>query len=127
MLFWEEENVDFLGHVVSRHGIKPDPKKILAVKKWPQPKNVKQMQSFLGFANYYRRFVKNFAEITSPLTRLTKKGVKYEWTEDCETAFVKIRDQLCKSPVLQFSRSEEALCIGNRRIRSSSWRSAQPI
>ena len=78
--FWLEK-VHFSGHVVSKEGIAVDPAKIEAVSKWPAPKNVTEIRSFLGLAGYYRRFVESFTRIAAPLTALTRKGKKYEWTK----------------------------------------------
>ena len=81
--FWLNEVV-FLGHVVSGEGIFVDPRKIKAIIGWEQPKNITEIRSFLGLAGYYRRFVKIFSLIAAPLTRLTKKGVKFVWDDKCE-------------------------------------------
>ena len=75
--FWLS-SVTFLGHVVSDHGVEVDPKKIESVKNWPRPLTPTDIQSFLGLANYYRRFVKGFFDIVAPLTTLTKKKAKFE-------------------------------------------------
>ncbi|KAD4385909.1 hypothetical protein E3N88_26078 [Mikania micrantha] len=75
--FWLQE-VQFLGHVVNSKGIHVDPSKIQAVAKWSQPKTPTEIRSFLGLAGYYRRFIQDFSKIASSLTKLTKKGVKYE-------------------------------------------------
>ena len=75
--FWLNEVV-FLGHVILGAGIFVDFRKIEAIVNWEQPKNVFEVRSFLGLAGYYRRFVEHFSLIAAPLTRLTKKGVKYE-------------------------------------------------
>ena len=75
--FWLNEVV-FLGHVVSRNAIFVDPKKVDAIVNWEQPKNVTEIQSFLGLVRYYRRFVEYFSLISTPLIRLTRKGVKFE-------------------------------------------------
>ena len=70
-------SVDFLGFVVSSEGILPDPSKLDAVRTFPVPKSVKDVRSFLGLCNYYRRFVKDFAKIASPLNRLTRKFISF--------------------------------------------------
>ena len=75
--FWLSEVV-FLGHVVSGEGIFVDLRKVEAIVGWEQPKNVTEIRSFLGLAGYYRRFVKKFSLIAAPLTRLTRKGVKFD-------------------------------------------------
>ena len=68
---FDKEEVKFLGHIISGSGVSTDPKKIKSIKEWP--KNVKEVQRFLGLCNYYRRFVRNFAAIAKPLHALTKK------------------------------------------------------
>ncbi|GJP64958.1 hypothetical protein CLOP_g21890 [Closterium sp. NIES-67] len=73
------EKFQFLGHMVSAQGVHVDPKKIEAVRTWKTPENVKEMQQFLGFANYYNRFVPQYAKITAPLTNLLKKNTPYKW------------------------------------------------
>ena len=84
--FWLER-VHFLGHVVSREGISVDPSKVEAVSTWPVPKNVTEIRSFLGLAGYYQRFVEGFSKIAAPLTALTRKGKKFEWTQKCKENF----------------------------------------
>ena len=69
---WHKTEVDFLGYIVSAEGIKMSPKKVQAIQEWPVPKKIKHVQEFLGFANFYRRFIENFAAIARPLTDLTK-------------------------------------------------------
>ena len=88
--FWLEEVV-FLGHVVCKEGIKVDPQKIRAIVDWPKPINVTEIRSFLGLAGYYRRFIKDFSKISSPLTNLLKKVVKFEWSSKCEEAFQELQ------------------------------------
>ena len=84
--FWLD-SVAFLGHVISKDGISVDPKKVEAVVEWTRPNNVTEIRSFLGLAGYYRRFVEGFSRLAVPLTRLTQKGVKFEWSEECEQSF----------------------------------------
>ena len=81
--FWLNKVV-FLGHIVLRDGIFMDSRKIKVIVSWEQPKNISKIRSFLGLAGYYRRFVKFFSLITTPLTRLTRKGVKFDWDDKCE-------------------------------------------
>eukprot|EP00833_Pecoramyces_ruminatium_P016170 jgi/Orpsp1_1/1190202/evm.model.d7180000077406.1 len=94
--------IPFLGHVVSRHGVETDPEKIKAVAEWPKPQNIKQMQSFLGFCNYYRNFIHGFSAVAKPLTRMTSKKEKFEWSEESEKAFKKLKELLTSPPVLAF-------------------------
>ena len=84
--FWLSR-VGFLGHVVSVDGIYVDPHKVEAVANWEQPTTVTEVQSFLGLAGYYRRFIEGFSKIAGPLHCLTRKGVKFEWTNRCEGSF----------------------------------------
>ena len=97
--FWLTE-VSFLGHIVSKEGIRVDPKKIEVVVEWKPPRNVTEVRSFLGLAGYYRRFVKGFSMIATPMTRLLQKNVKYEWSEKCQGSFEKLKAFLIEAPVL---------------------------
>ncbi|KAA3483604.1 Retrotransposon protein [Gossypium australe] len=92
--FWLKE-VKFLGHIVSRDGIRVDPNKISAIIDWKPPRNVFEVRSFLGLAGYYRRFVKGFSTITIPMTRLLQKD-----TEKCQQSFEKLKALLTEAPVL---------------------------
>ncbi|RFN44866.1 pol polyprotein, partial [Fusarium flagelliforme] len=94
------KEVDFLGHTISPGEIRMDRKKISAVRDWPIPTTVKEVQSFLGFANYYRRFIKDFSKIANPLTELTKKDTKFIWHDKAQQAFEKLRDAILSEPVL---------------------------
>ncbi|CAI7914655.1 unnamed protein product, partial [Closterium sp. NIES-53] len=94
--------VEFLGHVISASGIRTDPKKITAVQDWIAPTSVKELQSFLGFANYYRRFVQGYASIASPLTDLLRKGVEYVWGPAQQQAFEQMKQSLTSSPTLSY-------------------------
>ena len=78
--FWLKK-VSFLGHIVSVEGIRVNPIKIKAVVNWKLPLNVIEVRTFLGLAGYYRRFLKGYSVIASPLTKLLRKGVKFEWTD----------------------------------------------
>ena len=97
--FWMPQ-VSFLGHIVSKDGILVDPSKIEAVKNWPRPTSVTEVRSFLGLASYYRRFVEGFSKIATPLTELTRKSNRFEWTDRCEKSFQELKERLITAPVL---------------------------
>ncbi|KAL6209567.1 hypothetical protein ACLB2K_020507 [Fragaria x ananassa] len=97
--FWLDK-VGFLGHVVSAEGVSVDPQKVAAVSSWRRPTIVTEIRSFLGLAGYNRRFVQDFSKIAAPLTGLTKKGVKFEWSDQCEQSFQELKNRLTSAPVL---------------------------
>ena len=84
--FWHTE-VKFLGHVVSISGVSIDPEKVEAVMSWERQKSVFEIRSFLGLVGYYRWFIEDFSWLVAPMTRLTRKGVKFEWDDLCGKAF----------------------------------------
>ena len=94
--------VQYLGHVVSANGISTDPQKIEVVKTWKRPETVTEVRSFLGLASYYRRFIQGFASIAGPLHRLTEKNRPFVWTDECEKAFVDLRERLTTAPILSY-------------------------
>ena len=91
--FWLTE-VRFLGHVVSDLGVSVDPEKVEAVMSWERPKSVFKIRSFLGLAGYYRRFIEDFSRLAAPMTKLTRKEVKFEWNDSCERAFQELKRRL---------------------------------
>ncbi|XP_070046048.1 uncharacterized protein [Nicotiana tomentosiformis] len=97
--FWLQ-SVAFLGHVVSSEGIKVDPQKTESVKNWPKPTTPTEIRSFLGLAGYYRRFVEGFSSFAAPLTKLTQKAVKFQWSYACEQSFQELKKRLTTTPVL---------------------------
>ena len=94
------EKVGFLGHVVSNGTISMEEDKLLSIKEWATPTNVKQLRSFLGLASYYRKFVRSFAALASPLSCLLEKSKPFEWGNEQQAAFEEIKRHLCSSPVL---------------------------
>ena len=86
-----KQRVEYLGHVVTPEGISPNPDKVRVVQEFPTPTNLKELRSFLGLANYYRRFVRGFSNIANPLNALTKKNVPFVWTVACAEAFDKLK------------------------------------
>ncbi|KAH0671324.1 hypothetical protein KY285_024119 [Solanum tuberosum] len=97
--FWLE-SVAFLGHVVSKEGIRVDPAKIEAIRDWHRPTSVTEIRSFVGLAGYYRRFVEGFSTIAAPLTRLTRQDVPFVWSEECEASFLRLKELLTTAPIL---------------------------
>jgi len=108
--FWLNEVV-FLGHVISEKGISVDLKKIEAVLKWERPTNVIEIRSFLDLAGYYRRFIEGFSTIASPMTRLTRKEVKFEWSKDCEASFQELKSRLTSAPILALPKGQEGFVV----------------
>ena len=92
--------VPFLGHVVSEHGIAPDPNKARVINDWTTPKDKKELMSFLGLAQYFAKFIKGYSVLTVPLTNLLRKNVEWDWTEKCEYAFAAVKHSLAEAPVL---------------------------
>jgi hypothetical protein len=68
-----------------------DPEKVNTIMEWPMPKNSYEVRSFMGLAGYYQRFVEGFSKIEKPITSLQCKGVRYEWTKECDSAFIEIK------------------------------------
>ena len=97
-----QKKVSFLGHIVSEDGVATDPSKTDKVASWPTPICRREVQQFLGLANYYRRFVKDFAKIAKPLHRLTERTTRFAWTQQCQEAFEELRRRLVSSPILAF-------------------------
>ncbi|XP_029675230.1 uncharacterized protein LOC115242829 [Formica exsecta] len=94
--------VTYLGHVISKDGVKPDPKKLEAVQRFPRPKTPQNIKQFLGLAGYYRRFIPNFSKFAKPLTNLLKNDTRFEWTSVQEESFEILKQKLCEEPILQY-------------------------
>ncbi|KAA3470026.1 DNA/RNA polymerases superfamily protein [Gossypium australe] len=108
--FWLRE-VGFLGHIISAEGIRVDPSKISAIIDWKPLRNVIEVHSFLGLAGYYRRFVKGFSMIVTPLTRLLQKDVKFEWSGKCQQSFKQLKALLTEAPLLVQPKSGKEFMI----------------
>jgi len=105
-----QENVTFLGHVVSRHSVEPE--KISSIAAWPEPKCLTEVRSFLGLAIYYKNFVENFGELARPMYKLTRKGARFVWDDRCRQALrrsIFVYVQLLSWPH-QRLRNEESTC-----------------
>lgn len=95
--------VTFLGHRCTSKGLLPDPGKLEAVRNYPRPTDDKSTKRFVAFANYYRRFVKHFAEYSRSLSNLTRKDVVFKWTDECERSFQHIKQALISPPILKYA------------------------
>ena len=101
-----QREVIFLGHKISAGRIDTDPEKIQQIETWPRPRNVQEVRSFVGLASYYRRFIRQFAEVASPLHALTKKHARFEWSTACDDAFNELKRRLISHPVLAMPSDE---------------------
>jgi hypothetical protein len=88
-----------------------DPEKVKAIMEWPVLKNAHEVRSFMGLAVCYQRFVEGFSKIEKPITTLHPKGVKYEWTEECDSAFIKLKRLLTSAPILRVSNMEKDFTV----------------
>ncbi len=93
-------SVSFLGYIVEKGQLRADPSKVEAVREWPIPTSRKDLQRFLGFANFNRRFIRNYSQVASPLTQLTSNKVSFCWTPAANHAFTLLKDMFTKAPVL---------------------------
>ena len=104
-----KRRITYLGHIVSDKGIETDPKKIEAILKWPVPKTVHDVRSFLGFTNYYRKFIYKYAQKAKPLNKLIsgdnvkKKHSKVDWTDECQTTFDLLKETCTNTPILAYA------------------------
>ncbi|GJT07159.1 putative reverse transcriptase domain-containing protein [Tanacetum coccineum] len=103
--------VQFLGHVIDSRGIHVDPAKIESIKDWASPKTPTKICQFLGLAGYYQRFIKGFSKIAKSMTKLTQKGIKFDWGEKEENAFQLIKQKLCSAPILALPEGSEDFVV----------------
>ncbi|KAL6473492.1 hypothetical protein MHYP_G00170530 [Metynnis hypsauchen] len=97
-----KDHVQFLGHVVSKDGIQPNPRNVQCVADWPTPHTPTEVRAFLGLCSYYRKFIRNFARHAVPLHALTEKNVPFQWTSQCQDAFTYLKHVLSNPPVVAF-------------------------
>jgi len=97
-----QKSVHYLGHIISECGIKTDPQKTHCIEEWPIPTCVEELRQFLGLATYYRKFVKNFAQVAAPLYRLTERNKVWTWAKECNRAFITLKEKLTSAPILAF-------------------------
>jgi RNase H-like domain found in reverse transcriptase/Reverse transcriptase (RNA-dependent DNA polymerase) len=98
------DEVEYLGFIVGKGGVRMDPSKVSSIKDWPPPKNVKDVQTFLGFANFYRRFIHHYSKLAEPLTRLTRKNTPFTFNSRALDAFNALKEAFTTAPVLSHFR-----------------------
>ena len=104
-------SIKFLGHVIDEHGILPDPDKVNSVVTWPVPTNVTEVRSFIGLAQYFRKFIQGFASLAAPLTALFKKDKEFAWTDACMQSFNQIKQSLTSVPCLKLAETSEPFTV----------------
>jgi hypothetical protein len=94
-----QQELEYLGHIITNHGVKVDENKIAAMVAWPRPINILELHGFLGLTEYYRKFVKNYSIVTRALNNLSKKG-QFGWHEEAETSFLALKHVMTTTPTL---------------------------
>jgi hypothetical protein len=97
---FHKDSVEYLGFILSTDGLKMAEDKVKTILDWPEPRRVKDVQSFLGFCNFYRCFIYGYSDIVIPLTRLTRKNFPWNFDKKCHTAFETLKQQFTQAPVL---------------------------
>ena len=105
------DSVDYLGHIIGSDGLKMDSEKVKVILDWPEPRKVKDVQSFLGFANFYRRYIFNYSDIVVPLTRLTRKSSVWNFDDKCRLAFNTLKEAFTTAPVLSHWKPDRQIIV----------------
>ena len=116
------DNINFLGYNLSQGGIRPQNVLIEAILDFQKPAKRKEVKQFLGLVGFYRVFIRNFAEISEPLRRLTSEHVTFQWCEKCETAFKVFKQLLSSAPVLAFPEPNKPFIVETDASKYSKWR-----
>ena len=109
--FFGLTTVQYLGHIVTPEGIRPDPAKVIRIRNFPAPRNVSEVRTFLGMAGYYRKFVRNFSIVAAPISSLTAKDQPFIWTEECAKAFDVLRNAIADDAVLNHPEFDKPFII----------------
>ena len=108
---FHETEVKYLGLIILVDGVKMDLKKVRTVVEWGSPKNLHDLCAFLGFSNFYRRFILGYSEVVSPMIKLTKKDVKFTWNAECEAAFQQLKHKFVSAPILMHFDAEKQIIV----------------
>ena len=95
-----KQRLSYLRYIISSDQVQMDPIKLKGISNWPAPSTIKETRKFLGFCNFYRKFIKDYAKITSPINQLVKKNTKFIWTEEAQKAFDKLKKKFEEKPIL---------------------------
>ncbi|XP_057869133.2 uncharacterized mitochondrial protein AtMg00860-like [Cryptomeria japonica] len=95
-----QTSISYLGYIIDAHGVQVDPVKVEVLFKWPTPSNITELRSFLGLANFYRKFILHYSDIATPLHQLKKTSVAFKWTKIHSQVFNTLKEKLCSTPVL---------------------------
>ena len=98
--YFYQKEIQYLGHVIFGEGISMDLEKIKDIMDWPMPRNAHEIRRFIDLVGYYRSFVEGFSKIVKPITTLQRKGIIYEWNEECDVAFAKLKRLLTSASIL---------------------------
>jgi hypothetical protein len=98
-----QRKIHYLGHIISKEGIVVDLEKVQAIREWPAPRNVAEVRYFMGLAGYYRRFIAGFSKIAHSITSLQRMENKFQWTEECESSFQRLKQLLTSAPILKIA------------------------
>ncbi|RVX01248.1 putative mitochondrial protein [Vitis vinifera] len=107
---FDQQELEYLGHIITPQGVKVDDKKIATMLAWPRPANISELRGFLGLIGYYRKFVQNYGIIARPLTNLLKKG-KFDWHEEAETTFSALKRAMTTTPILAMHNFNDSFTI----------------
>jgi len=107
---WKAQEVEFLGYIIGRNGIRMSQEMVEAILSWRTPESLTETQSFLGFANFYRRFIQDYSRVAKPLTEVTKKDREWSWNAEAEAAFSELKQRFTTAPILaHFNPAKEVI------------------
>ena len=107
---FRQQELEYLGHIITNHGVKVDDSKIAAMVAWPRPTNILELRGFLGLTRYYRKFVQNYGNIAQPLTNMLKKN-QFGWHEAVEDVFLALKQAMTTTPILAMPNFNKAFTI----------------
>jgi hypothetical protein len=115
---FEAKEVEYLGMIIRENEIAMDPTKLAGIEDWSTPTTVKQVRSFLGFGNFYQKFIGHYMDISRPLTWMTKKDLKWDWTDECQGAFDMLKKKFMEAPVLRMPDKSQLFIV---ELDASKW------